>query len=45
MRLHTRTFVGGRWVESRGDLEHLVTNPATEQALARVVETVRVEVS
>lgn len=36
MRLHTRTFLGGRWVESRGELEHLVTNPATEEPLARV---------
>jgi acyl-CoA reductase-like NAD-dependent aldehyde dehydrogenase len=44
MRLHTRTFVGGRWVESRGDLEHLVTNPATEQALARVRSSSRDDV-
>ena len=44
MRLHTRTFVGGRWVESRGELEHLVTNPATEQALARVRSSSRDDV-
>jgi len=44
MQLHTRTFFGGRWVESRGEPLHLVTNPATEEPLARVRSSSRADV-
>ncbi len=44
MRHETRTFVAGQWVESRGEALHLVTNPATEEPLARVRSSSRADV-